>query len=83
MEFTASERRTVLIVEDDSELRGLIVMLFEDSDLEIVECESAESALAMMLLRGRDVVMNFPTSDFPVQWTAWTSRARPKRAGPT
>jgi CheY-like chemotaxis protein len=70
MEFTASERRTVLIVEDDSELRGLIVMLFEDSGMEIVECDSAESALATMLLRGREVVMIFPMSDFPVPWTA-------------
>jgi DNA-binding NtrC family response regulator len=65
MEFTASERRTVLIVEDDSELRGLIVMLFEDSGMEIVECDSAESALATMLLRGRDVVMIFSDVRLP------------------
>jgi DNA-binding NtrC family response regulator len=65
MELAASERRTVLIVEDDAELRALIVMLFEDTDLEIVECDSAESALATMLLRGRDVVMIFSDVRLP------------------
>jgi CheY-like chemotaxis protein len=52
-------RRLVLIVEDDAELRALIVALFEDSDLEVVECESAEAALAVMLLRGLDAAMIF------------------------
>jgi DNA-binding NtrC family response regulator len=65
MRLAASERRTVLIVEDDAELRALIVMLFEDSDLEIVACDSAESALATMLLRGRDVVMIFSDVRLP------------------
>jgi DNA-binding NtrC family response regulator len=65
MGSAASERRTVLIVEDDAELRALIVMLFEDSDLEIVACDSAESALATMLLRGRDVVMIFSDVRLP------------------
>ena len=59
------ERRTILIVEDDVKLRGLIVLLFEESDLEIVECDSAESALATMLLRGRDVVMIFSDVRLP------------------
>ena len=59
------ERRIILIVEDDSELRRLIVLLFEESDLEIVECDSAESALATMLLRGRDVVMIFSDVRLP------------------
>jgi DNA-binding NtrC family response regulator len=40
-------------------------MLFEDSDLEIVACDSAESALATMLLRGRDVVMIFSDVRLP------------------
>jgi DNA-binding NtrC family response regulator len=65
MGLAALERRTVLIVEDDAELRALIVMLFEDSDLEIVSCDSAESALATMLLRGRDVVMIFSDVRLP------------------
>jgi DNA-binding NtrC family response regulator len=60
-----SERRTILIVEDDVDLRALIVLLFEESDLEIVECDSAESALATMLMRGRDVVMIFADVRLP------------------
>ena len=34
-----------LIVEDDAELRNLTAALFEDEQLEIIECESAEAAL--------------------------------------
>jgi DNA-binding NtrC family response regulator len=80
MELAASERRTVLIVEDDAELRALIA---EDTDLEIVECDSAESALATMLLRGRDVVMIVSDVRLPGSWMASTSPARPRRAGRT
>ena len=39
-----------LIVEDDAELRSLTAALFEDEQLEIIECESAEAAL---LIGGR------------------------------
>jgi DNA-binding NtrC family response regulator len=63
--LAARERRTVLVVEDDAELRALIVMLLEETDLEIVACDSAESALATMLLRGRDVVMIFSDVRLP------------------
>jgi DNA-binding NtrC family response regulator len=54
-----TQRRLALIVEDDVDLRAFIVALFEDSDLEIVGCESAEAALAIMLLRGPEVLMIF------------------------
>ena len=54
-----SKRRSVLIVEDDAELRLLTKMVLEESELDIIECESAEAALATMLLRGRDVAMIF------------------------
>ena len=33
--------------------------MLEESELEIIECESGEAALATMLLRGRDVAMIF------------------------
>ena len=46
-----------MIVEDDAELRGLIVALLEESGLEIVECESAEAALATMLIRGQEIAV--------------------------
>src|SRR3954454_23902209 len=77
MEFAISERRTILFVEDGAELRALVVMLFEESDLEIVSCDSAESALATMLLRVRNGGFS-PMFDFPAPSTVWSSPARPK-----
>ena len=53
------KRRTVLIVEDDADLRHLTATLLEDEQLDIIECESAEAALAVMLMRGREVAMIF------------------------
>jgi CheY-like chemotaxis protein len=60
-----SKRRTALVVEDDAELRWLTATLLEESELDIVECESAEAALAVMLLRGRDVMMIFADIRLP------------------
>jgi DNA-binding NtrC family response regulator len=59
------KRRAVLIVEDDSELRGLSVALLEEGDLETIECESAEAALAIMLMRGRDIALIFADIRLP------------------
>ena len=53
------ERRAVLIVEDDAELRSLTAALFEDEHLDTIECESAEAALATLLIGGREVAMIF------------------------
>ena len=53
------KRRIALIVEDDAELRLLTKMVLEESELDIIECDSAEAALATMLLRGQDVAMIF------------------------
>ena len=54
-----SKRRIALIVEDDAEVRQLMKMVIEEAELDIIECDSAEAALATMLLRGRDVAMIF------------------------
>jgi CheY-like chemotaxis protein len=54
-----SKRWSVLIVEDDAELRMLTKIVLEESELDIIECESAEAALATMLLHGQDVAMIF------------------------
>ena len=43
-------RGAVLIVEDDAELRSLTVALLKDEQLDTIECESAEAALAVMLI---------------------------------
>jgi DNA-binding NtrC family response regulator len=55
----AHPNRTVLIVEDDAELRDLTAALLEDEQLDTVKCESAEAALAVMLLHERDISMIF------------------------
>ncbi len=49
----------VLIVEDDADIRSLTAALLEDDQLDTIECESAEAALATMLMRGREVAMIF------------------------
>jgi DNA-binding NtrC family response regulator len=46
------KRRAVLIVEDDAELRSLTAALFEDEQVDTIECESAEAALATLLIGG-------------------------------
>jgi DNA-binding NtrC family response regulator len=53
------KHRAVLIVEDDPDIRSLTAALFEDEQVDTIECESAEAALATMLIRGRDVAMIF------------------------
>src|SRR6267378_3042953 len=53
------KRRTVLIVEDDSDLRSLTAALLEDEQVDVIQCESAEAALATMLIGGREVGMIF------------------------
>ena len=59
MDRVQSKRRIALIVEDDAELRLLTKMVLEESELDTIECDSAEAALATMLLRGPDVAMIF------------------------
>ena len=53
------QSRAVLIVEDDAELRSLVAALLEDEQVDIIECETAEAALATMLIDGRKVGMIF------------------------
>jgi DNA-binding NtrC family response regulator len=59
MRQAQQKRRSVLIVEDDAELRRLTAALFEDEQLDTIECESAEAALAVMLIGGQEVAMIF------------------------
>jgi len=51
------DRRTGLVVEDDADLRALMVALLEDAGMETMECDSAEAALALMLIHGRKVAV--------------------------
>jgi DNA-binding NtrC family response regulator len=59
------QSRAVLIVEDDAELRSLMATLLEDGQRDIIECESAEAALATMLIRGQEVTMIFADVRLP------------------
>ena len=74
------ERRAVLIVEDDAEVRQLTVALLEDGQVDTIECESAEAALAVMLMGGREVGMIFADIRLPGVMDgidlAWEVKAR-------
>jgi CheY-like chemotaxis protein len=59
------KHRAVLIVEDDAELRSLTAVLLADEEVDTIECESAEAALAVMLIGGRDVAMIFADIRLP------------------
>lgn len=52
-------KRTAVVVEDDAEQRWPTALLLQESGLETIECDSAEAALATMLMRGREVCMVF------------------------
>jgi len=55
----------VLIVEDDAEVRSLAAALLEDQQVDTIECESAEAALAILLIGGRKVAMIFADVRLP------------------
>ena len=59
------KHRAVLIVEDDAELRSLTAALLEDEKIDTIECESAEAALAVMLIGGQEVAMIFADIRLP------------------
>ena len=48
-----------MVVEDDAELRSLTAALLEEEQLDTIECESAEAALAILLTGGQDISMIF------------------------
>ena len=82
MEQTQQNRRAVLVVEDDPELRRFAARLLEDDELDTIACESAEAALATMLIRGRDIARSLRISGFLALWMGSTWRARSGCAGP-
>ena len=65
MEQAEQEHRAILIVEDDAALRSLAAALFEDEQVNTIECEGAEAALAILLIGGRDVAMIFADIRLP------------------
>jgi CheY-like chemotaxis protein len=53
------EAPIALIVEDDPHLRELAAALLEETDLRVMECESAEEAFSILCRDGDDVAMIF------------------------
>ena len=54
-----------LIVEDDPHLRELAAALLEETDLRVMECESAEEAFSSLCRDGDDVAMIFADVQLP------------------
>jgi DNA-binding NtrC family response regulator len=52
-------RRKVLVVEDEPELRSLASALIEETDLQVVEMDSADAALAFLQHHADEVVLVF------------------------
>ena len=48
---------TVLVVEDDVDQRSLVGTLFEESGFEVIECDNAEDALALMHDKGEQMAL--------------------------
>jgi DNA-binding NtrC family response regulator len=59
MDRVGSKQRKVLLVEDDTELRLLTKTILEEAKFDTIECDSAEAALATVLLQGQEVAMIF------------------------
>jgi DNA-binding NtrC family response regulator len=50
-------RSIALVVETDQEQRALVATLLEESDLQVIECDSAEAALAVIDLKADHMAM--------------------------
>ncbi len=50
-------RATALVVEDDPMQREMICLLLEESDMEVIECESAEAAELVLEEAGASLVL--------------------------
>jgi DNA-binding NtrC family response regulator len=55
----AKSRPIALVVEADREERALVSMLLEESDMQVIECDSAEAALAVVERKGDQMAMVF------------------------
>jgi len=53
------ERIIALVVEADHDQRALIATLLEETDLQVIECDSAEAALAVLDMKGDRMAMVF------------------------
>lgn len=56
-------KHTVLVVEDDQLQRELVSLIFEESDMNVIACMSAEAAAAVLEKAGSDLTMMFTEVD--------------------
>src|SRR6478672_3789461 len=54
-----THKATALVVEDDQDQRELVSILLEECDMAVIQCESAESAEAVLEKVGGDLTMIF------------------------
>ncbi len=54
-----AHRSTALVVENDEAQRTLVSLLLEESELDVIECESAEAAVLVLEESGDNVSMVF------------------------
>jgi DNA-binding NtrC family response regulator len=55
MGHTSSQRALALVVEDDRNQRQVLAVLLEESEMRVIECESAEAALCLLDRVGGEV----------------------------
>lgn len=55
MTHAGSPRAIALVVEDDPDQRHLLAVLLEESEMRVLECESAEAAVCVLDRVGDDV----------------------------
>lgn len=58
-ENTPADRPIALVVEDDPDVRTLAEAVLEETELQVIGCESAEDALAILRESGGQVVLVF------------------------
>jgi DNA-binding NtrC family response regulator len=65
MDAMQPEPHVALIVEDDPDVRDLAAALLEETELDVVEVESADAALSYLQERGGEVAMMFADVRLP------------------
>ena len=56
-------RHTALVVEDDQVEREFVSVIFEESDMNVIACMSAEAAAVVLEKAGNDVTLMFTDVD--------------------
>lgn len=56
-------KHTVLVVEDDQLQRELVSLIFEESDMNVIQCMSAEAASVVLEKAGHELALMFTDVD--------------------